>query len=409
MYAPRSGPPAPEDIAGAIAALGGGALTEAGLVRHVHPLFSRTLEGPGIYLANHSLGRPLDRTRADVSEALAAWYQDPERAWEAWLSELADFRARIAALIGAPRPDCVVPRVNAAQGLRAVLNAWDRPVRVLTTRDEFDSVDFLLKVYEGRGRVRLRRLAPGAHGLYQVKALADAVAEADLVVLSLVIFTTGQLIQDVGELARACRRGGTLLLLDLYHAAGVVPLNVAELDADFAIGGCYKYLRGGPGAGWLYLNPRHLDGSFGTLDTGWFAQPAPFAFQRPETPLFAPGGDAFLESTPAILPLYQARAGLAFTLAVGVERLRRYSLSQQALLSRALEAASVVVPQHPGERGAFLALPHPQAASVAARLSGQGVVVDAREGRLRLCPDILNTAAELALAAEAIALAMAAN
>ncbi|CAA9892656.1 Class V aminotransferase (fragment) [Candidatus Methylobacter favarea] len=72
------------------------------------------------------------------------------------------------------------------------------------------------------------------------------------------------------------------MLLDLYHAAGIVPVDLAALDTVFASGGSYKYLSGGPGAGWLYLHPRHLDGSLNTLDSGWFAEPDPFAFERPQ-------------------------------------------------------------------------------------------------------------------------------
>ncbi len=122
------------------------------------------------------------------------------------------------------------------------------------------------------------------------------------------------------------------MLLDVYHALGVFPVDVAALDVDFAVGGSYKYLRGGPGACFLYLHPRHLDGSLRTLDTGWFAKRDPFAYLRPDPPQYAAGGDAFLESTPPVLPFYQARAGQRLVLALGVERLRAHSLALQQRL-----------------------------------------------------------------------------
>ena len=128
------------------------------------------------------------------------------------------------------------------------------------------------------------------------------------------------------------------VLLDVYHMLGVVPVDVAALDVDFAVGGSYKYLRGGPGACFLYVHPRHLDAGLRTLDVGWFAKRDAFEYARPDPPEYAPGGDAWLESTPAVLPLYQARAGQLFTLAIGVPRLRAWSLAQQerliALLAR---------------------------------------------------------------------------
>ena len=103
-------------------------------------------------------------------------------------------------------------------------------------------------------------------------------------------------------------------LLDVYHEMGVLPIDISAIDADIAVGGSYKYLRGGPGACFLYLHPRLLDGSFRTLDIGWFAKEKPFLYDRPNPPRFAPGGDAFLEGTPPVLTWYQARAGHTATL-----------------------------------------------------------------------------------------------
>ncbi len=201
----------------------------------------------------------------------------------------------------------------------------------------------------------------------------------------------------------AAQARGAKVLIDLYHAAGVVPIDLQSMGADFAIGGCYKYLRGGPGACWLYLQPCHLDSAFQTLDTGWFAQASPFAFERPPTPRLARGGDAFLESTPAILPLYQASAGLEFINALGVDRLRAYSLRQQAKLRELLNERKIGVFGTPASCGAFVAIPHDNAAEVVKALGAHGIRADARDGFLRLCPDILNTEQELASAAARLA------
>ncbi len=84
----------------AVAAMGPGPLTERGLISHIHPLFSRVLERREIYLANHSLGRPLDQTAIDVRSALDCWYADMDGAWGLWLDEQSRFRAGIARLIG---------------------------------------------------------------------------------------------------------------------------------------------------------------------------------------------------------------------------------------------------------------------------------------------------------------------
>ena len=342
----------------AVAALGPGPLQEEGLRRHIDPLFSRVLREAGgrIYLANHSLGRPLDRMADDVQEGLAFWYADLDGAWVAWRAELARFRSRVAALIHAPGLQCIVPKASAGQGLRAVLNSYDRPLRVIATRSEFSSIDFILKAYAARDRIRVDWVKPGGSKLPYRRRRRRATWRGDLLVASLVFFDTGQLLTEIDVISAVAKAHGVRVLVDLYHAAGALPVDVMAMDIDFAIGGGYKDLRGGPGAAWLYVHPRNLVGALRTLDTGWFATPEPFAFERPERPAFAQGADGWLESTPAVLPFYQARSGLEFTLAVGVERLRAYSLWQQSILNDRLKEEGIATLLAAGPHGAFTAI-----------------------------------------------------
>ncbi|HYR00035.1 MAG TPA: aminotransferase class V-fold PLP-dependent enzyme, partial [Casimicrobiaceae bacterium] len=271
-------------IEAAVGALGDGPLTEGAVRAHVAPLFSRVLSAqPGrVYLANHSLGRPLDATADDVREGLALWGSQLGDAWDAWNAEIGAWRARLAALMGAPRPDCVVPKTSAGQGLRAVLNAHDGVPRVVATRGEFDSLDVILREYARRGRIALAFVEPRADASFAAEDVLAAIAGgADLVVVSQVLFRTGQVLPGLAAIVAAAHAAGARLLLDVYHSLGVFPVDLAALDVDFAVGGSYKYLRGGPGACYLYLHPRHLDGRLRTLDIGWFAKAAPFRYERP--------------------------------------------------------------------------------------------------------------------------------
>ena len=368
--------------------MSGRTLDEGWLKQHVWPRFSRVLQREEIYLANHSLGRPPDRVHDDMRTALDAWYRDMDGAWDLWLKGRDRFRALTARLVGAPRADCIIPKTSAGQGLRAVLNALPGKPRVATTDGEFDSIDFILRVYRERGRIDLK-IMPWA----EITA-----AGAHLVVLSTVMFRTGEIVKQLPRLIHDAHGAGALVMLDVYHHAGVLPLDLAALQADFAIGGSYKYLRGGPGACWLYVRPGLVE-TMRTVDTGWFAKKDAFAYARPEPPEFGRGGDAWLESTPPVVAPFQALAGLELTLELGVERIRTYSLEQKDLLDALLTKQGITVYGASTNYGAFLTLKHPQAQFLSSQLEKQGVKTDARGEYLRLCPDILNPRAELERAA----------
>src|SRR5690349_8165739 len=104
--------------------------------------------------------------------------------------------------------------------------------------------------------------------------VASSGAGTELVVVSEVIFNTGQRLSDLAKIIAATHARGGRVLLDVYHSIGVFPVDISSIDADFAVGGSYKYLRGGPGACFLYVHPRQLDANLRTLDIGWFAKEA---------------------------------------------------------------------------------------------------------------------------------------
>jgi kynureninase len=384
----------------AVDKLSPGPLSEEAVQQHIAPLFSRTLANEYIYLANHSLGRPLDRMAEDVREGLVLWETKLGNAWDEWLAEQDAFRARIARLIGAPRVDCVVPKTSAGQGLRAVLNALPGRPRVLSTRGEFDSIDLILKQYAVLGRIEMKWLEPDAEGRFTVaRMLQELRSGIDLVVISQVMFMDGQVVHELPVLAEACHAIGARLLVDAYHAIGVIPVDVAAMHADFMIGGSYKYLRGGPGACFLYISPEALASELRPLDTGWFAREDTFGYERPDAPLLRAGGDAFLESTPPVLTYYQARSGQMLALALGLERMRAYGLEQLRCLKSYLREVGIDAIGADSDHGAFLAVRLDNASDISTKLAEQGVVTDARGPWLRLCPDCLTRDRELRVAA----------
>ncbi|CAF1400028.1 unnamed protein product [Adineta ricciae] len=129
--------------------LGTAPLDEDTIAHYVLPLFSCILKRDvkETYLANHSLGRPLDATINDLAEGMNAWYTHWDEAWDSWWKEIDAWRAATANLLNASRADCIVPKTSAGQGLLSVLNSFGTPPCVPTTTGEFDSLDHILKQY----------------------------------------------------------------------------------------------------------------------------------------------------------------------------------------------------------------------------------------------------------------------
>lgn len=337
-------------------------------------------------------------------EGLRLWYEHMDDAWDddGWPAAMSEFRSFVARLIGLSDSSTVVPKTSAGQGLRAVLNALPGMPKVLATRGEFDSIDFILKTYHNKGRAEVSWVEPSSVDqgipIFSSTSILDALERHNLLVISAVLFATGQVLPELKKIIEAAHAKGVLVLVDAYHAAGVVPLSFDELDCDFMVGGSYKYTRGGPGACWLAIHPRHL-GKLQTLDTGWFAKKSPFSYARPEVPEYGAGGDSWLESTPPVLTLYQAKSGLEFTLKIGVDRLREYNLKQQAVLKTAFAEKGVPFFDQFESMGAYVLVPHPEAKQLCAKLKSMGVNTDSRGGAVRFGPDILNSEAELRKAA----------
>ena len=344
-------------------------------------------------------------------------------AWEPWEAEMDAHRARLAAILGTARADSVVPKSSAGQGLRAVLGTFDAPPRVVSTSGEFDSLDVILREWARRGRLTLVQVAarPPRTGARGERAFAhhdpaDLLAAitpgTDLVVVSEVMFQTGERLAGMPDIVARAHACGAKVLVDVYHSMGVIPIDVAASGVDFAVGGSYKYLRGGPGACFLYVAPRWLDAGLRTLDTGWFAKEARFSYGRPEPPVFAAGGDGWLESTPPVLTAFQARAGQRFVQALGVAGLREDSLARQRDLVERLSGRGIHAVGGTASRGAFVVVPFDEApegaaARVADALCARGVQVDARGTCLRLCPDVLTPADDLERAASELGAVLA--
>jgi kynureninase len=346
-----------------------------------------------IYLDGNSLGVLPRATPARVARVVAEeWGQGLITSWNraGWMELAARTGDKIARLVGAGPGELVVAdstSVNLFKVLAAALTiaAADAPARkvILSERSNFPT-DLYIAEALARERGFELVLADDA------ATLASRVDERTAVLmLTHVNYRTGAM-HDMAALTRAAHDARALVIWDLSHSAGAVPVALKRDEADFAVGCGYKYLNGGPGApAFVWVHPRHVERFWQPL-AGWIGHAAPFEFTPGYRP--APGITRYQCGTPAVISLAALECGVDTVLAAerfgGMAALRAKSLSLTRLFAAEVEAAcpalTLVSPREDARRGSQVCFAHPEIGyAVVQALIARGVIGDFR------APDIL--------------------
>ena len=342
-----------------------------------------------IYLDGNSLGALPRNVAARVASTLEGeWGHGLIRSWNeaGWIDLPARVGARIAPLIGAD-PACVVAAdsttVNLFKTVSAALALRPDRRRIVTETRNFPTDNYIA---EG-----VIRQCGGRHELVHA-ADADAVidcldTDTAVLMLSHVNYRDGA-VHDMAGLTRVAHEAGALVIWDLAHSAGVLPLDLAGCDVDFAVGCGYKFLNGGPGApAFLYAAERH-HGGFAQPLSGWFGHADPFGFD----PHYRPAGDItqYLCGTPPVISMVALEAALELWDKVDLRDVHAKSQALTDFFIELVEARcaghglTLVSPRDAARRGAQVSLSHPTAGyAIISALIADGAIGDFR------APDIL--------------------
>ncbi|CAN5274776.1 kynureninase [soil metagenome] len=360
-------------------------LDRADPLRDARQLFN--LPDGMIYLDGNSLGPLPHATEGVLREAVERqWGQGLIRSWTDadWIGAPARVGDKIARLIGAKAGEVIVAdstSVNLFKLIVAALGA--RPDRSVIV-SEAGNFPTDLHVIQGalaslRGGRRLD-LQP-REGIE-----SDIGPDTALVVLTHVHYKTGQ-VYDMAAVTARAHAAGALVLWDLSHSAGAIPVDLNGCSADLAVGCGYKYLNGGPGAPAFLFVAEPLQSALASPLTGWMGHAEPFAFTDTYEP--APGIARFLCGTPPMLSLLALEAGIDIALRYRTADLAEKSgrLGDLFIERVEIECAGhdleLASPRPAADRGSHVAFRHPHAYAVMQALIARGVIGDFRT------PDIM--------------------
>ncbi len=346
-----------------------------------------TLPDGVIYLDGNSLGALPKAAVERVHQVVTGeWGEGLIRSWNAsdlgagWINLPQRIGAKIAPMIGARASEVIVAdsvSVNLFKLISAALTM--RPGRevILSEPGNFPTDLYMIQGLQEQGLAEQRLAAR--------EQIADALDDdVALLLLTHVHYKSGAM-HDMAALTNAAHEAGALVLWDLSHTGGAMPVDLNAVGADFAVGCGYKYLCGGPGApAYAFVAERHHETLSQPL-SGWMGHARPFAFDDAYIP--APGVDRLLCGTPQVLSMSALEVGVDLIAEIGVDRLyaKSQALSEFFLecLSERDIALELVSPSDSVRRGSQLSFRHENAYAICQALIARGVIGDFRD------PDIL--------------------
>jgi len=340
-----------------------------------------------IYLDGNSLGALPRQTLPRMTEVIAEeWGSGLIRSWNAahWIQAPARIGDKIARLIGAKAGEVIVAdstSVNLFKLLAEALRVQPGRHFILTEASNFPT-----DLYVAQGLIDF---LGGNHALRVVErseieqALDGSVA---VLMLTHVDYASGE-IHDMRRITAAAQKVGTLVLWDLSHSAGAVPIDLNAAQVDLAVGCGYKYLNGGPGAPAYLFVAKGLQDAIQSPLAGWMGHAAPFAFEPEYRP--AAGITRQLAGSPPILSMLALEVAVDLWLRVDQQEARRKSMALGDLFIKLVDetcrdlGVEVASPREAKLRGSQVSLRHKEAYRVMRALIDRGVVGDFR------APDLL--------------------
>ena len=356
---------------------------------------TKFFEHKGIYLLSHSVGLPLKLAKSKSEDGFwQPWINADGAIWSHWLAHIERFRDQLSRLLNSDKRN-FCPQINISSAVTKIIFSLNAPTNknvILMSEEDFPSVAFALQQSNCLG-YKLRYI-PSSLDLNNMQVWDDYLTDDVALVLVTQVQSNNGCQLPIPSITSMSKQRSILSLIDIAQAIGILPIDIQKWSADFVVGSCVKWLSGGPGAGFLWVNPKIIE-SCKPSDVGWFSHEDPFEFKIHEF-RYAKDALRFWGGTPSVHPYLVASASLDFVCEIGVDTIRDHNITMSDQLIGVLDEYDLISPRGYDHRSGTMIIHFGKHHDRMVRLLHENNVhFDSRSKGIRLSPHLYNSEAQV--------------
>jgi len=358
----------------------------------------------GIYLLSHSVGCLPHKTKQAFEEKyFAPWESLGGNAWNVWLEQIEEFKTALSMLLGSSA-DSFCPQTNISSALTKILssfpNSKDKNVITYSAHD-FPSTGFVISQLKKSG-YQLNILSKDKQ-ITELDEWQRLLSPQTKAVLITHVSSDISAVAPVKKIIELAKQHHIITIVDIAQSAGIIPISLDEWDADFVIGSSVKWLCGGPGAAFLWMNPNNQS-KWEPVDVGWFSHQSPFEFDINNF-IYADNANRFWGGTPSISPFIAATTGINELLTFGIDKSYKHNRRLTQMIIDYVTGAGLTLetPLPTEQRGGTVSIRFQEVEKIKTALNNNQIYYDVRKNNIfRFSPHIYNSEKEITILCDLI-------
>lgn len=349
------------------------------------------VEHSGTYLLSHSVGLPLKTAKAEVEEEFwRPWIKSDGNEWNDWLSYIERFRKKLGNFLNSDSKN-FCPQTNISSAVTKIIFSLKLPPKkniILMSEEDFPSVAFALQKSQSLG-YKIRYI-PSELDLNNIQVWDDHLKDDVALVLITQVQSNNGVQLPIASITSLAKTKSIISLVDIAQSIGILPIDIQKWYADFIVGSCVKWLSGGPGAGFMWVNSDIIK-FCKPCDVGWFSHEDPFEFKIHKF-RYAKDALRFWGGTPSIHPYLVAFKSLEFVGDFGVGKIRQHNIKLSNSLMECLDEKDLISPSDINNRSGTMILHFGDSQDKMLQIfRNNSIHFDCRAKGVRLSPHLYNS------------------